>query len=209
MSQMTIALNNSIILFLLIMCAHVIISKSIAQQRPEAPARRETYQQQGHEQAEAPTGSGYQDAPGAPVPVDTPSPSCAAVQQVDCPAASAMPVLKNDEDDLYKYVFGEPLPSGKEPGSLQETDISSNTSSNTSRAASTQKSTQKAGGDACSGLGSNDSPKPYGSSTFSKSDGSGRLIIGSYKNEPALNGGEMFNGLTGYDGQTSSFEELA
>lgn len=185
-ASVSVAVKNSILLFLIIMCLHFLIKNTIAETT------------EGFSGSECAANA----APPAPAPTESvllPSSVlraapllkedvmiesekvCATSSIKECPAVSEMPVLKNDEDDLYQYVFGESLES-KTECSAPKSDKS------TSLAASPKQ--QKA---PCSeGFG----------------DISGNMIIGTYKNEKALNGGEMFNGLLGYDGGDSMYEEL-
>jgi hypothetical protein len=217
-SQLSIAVNNSIILFLLIMCMHVLISKSI-QQRPgsgseafrdggEAPSSIEYTLSPPPVDASGsgadatqngPSGFAMRDASQAGAPL--PAMGAAADQDCNAPVISecakvaidGMKTMKNDEEDLYQYVFGESISKRREgpktTGSQKQEDPPSPSPSrpttNTCSAAS----------------------KVYPTSGAAR-DTSGHMIIGRYNNEKGLNGGEVYNGLMAYDGSDSAFEEL-
>ena len=109
----------------------------------------------------------------------------------------------DEEDDLYKYVFGAECP------------------------AADSASVPDNGGPACSGKDMGDKfAKPQLVCTSSKQDGdksqavkkrgdgggfgdkSGHMIVGQYSNEKALNGGVVFDGLMGFDGADTQYQEL-
>lgn len=232
-SPLSIAVNNSIILFLLIMCMHVLISKSI-QQRPgsgseafrdgEGPSSTEYYSPlppptgatgsgsgsgSGADATQnGPSGFAMSDASHAGAPL--PSMGAAADQDCNVPvisecakvAVDGMKVLKNDEEDLYQYVFGESISKPREGskttgGQKQEAPVSP-----VSQSPTLPPAHAKTTANTCSAAS-----KVFPTSGAA-SDTSGHMIIGRYNNEKGLNGGEVYNGLMAYDGSDSAFEEL-
>lgn len=210
-TSVSIAVKNSLLLFLVIMCLHFLIKNALAETEPFSEGGSVGSVGSGSSSStakkEAPGADGAAcsaDSPApapldpqaesklAPVPAAVATGSCAAIGDVAvCSAVADMPVLKDDEHDLYQYVFGESI------------DTANKAECATQRPAhrgDTQPppAPPKAGG-SCT------TPK---TSSRGFGDVSGNMIIGTYKDEKALNGGEVFNGLTGYDGGHSMYEEV-
>jgi hypothetical protein len=92
------------------------------------------------------------------------------------------------DNDLFEYVFGDTHDDKIRPAKLDK-DVCSALTGNE---ASTPVVSKKSARDTKSGHG----------------DVMGNLIVGDYKDEKGLNGGEVFDGLYGFDGNSSTFEEL-
>jgi hypothetical protein len=221
--SVSVAVKNSILLFLIIMCFHILIKNATVVSESEHFETSCTLPSATKKTAAGVQGVSHSSLAddgftvGAPVPDaanDAPSCSDSSIDnpdspllQMDCKSnIQQLPTLKNDEEDLYQYVFGEPIPSS---AACQSSNTASTTFNSNANCTSNSNSTSgKLTNNNTKGTSTTIAATKGEESSRGCGDASGRMIIGTYQNEKSLNGGIVFNGLTGYDGSYSQYEEL-
>lgn len=162
--SLAIAIKNSVLLLLIILIIHFLIKNALIEQ--------------------------YEESFQATVVAErNATSSCNATASSESTATATATVTATDDEDLYKYVFGEPT----DCAAAAELTRESNKGCGDESKKATKPPTISKCKTACDGSG----------------DINGNLIVGSYADENGLNGGALFDGLLGYDGaHHSSFQEL-
>ncbi len=184
--SLSVALKNSVLLLLIILILHFLLKNALvdAEHHHSKKSMRTSPMESYTSDAEAcgaPDDDNMADLSDL-MPIDT------AVNEGSSTTASCQDGAKED-NDLYEYVFGDTHEDKIRPAKLSKACISSKVDS---PPPPPPPVTAKTALDTKSGHG----------------DTMGNLIVGDYKNEKALNGGEVFDGLYGFDGNTSTFQEL-
>lgn len=222
MSQsISIAIKNSVLLLLIILCFHVLLKNAVADREP-------FIERNDGDEYSMPTSECRDDVPGpsdpsrellAPVPpasiklqerCDMPPELAQTAQcklaepQYQQPASK--PALKAGEDeDLYQYVFGEPLTAAASCGTGGgDNEKRSQTPTDLKGQKDLQEHKDQKGQSCAAankGQQHNNTERGFG-------DVSGNMVIGTYRNEKGLNGGEIYGGLMAFESFGDVYEEI-
>jgi hypothetical protein len=210
--SLSIAVKNSILLLLVILILHFLIKNALTEKftcnAPPPPSQSASSGGGGDDDAFI-TGA-EANLTSRPAPVQLGAEALCGSGKV------------TDEDDLYKYVFGAECPDGAAliRSVTEDATKGGPVCTGKTRPESPAPTLQCSSGDKATGKTNNLEKSSTGSGPPAAckptktgdgggfGDASGHMIVGHYNNEKSLNGGEVFDGLLGYDGRDSQFQEL-
>lgn len=176
--SLSVALKNSVLLLLIILILHFLLKNALVD------ASRVVQRFKDSKLEEEFQSELTQDQ-------EAPNPKTCNMSDIEPTPVKRCKDGAEQDNDLFEYVFGDTHDDKIRPAKLDK-DACSAVPGNEIADVREPVVAKKSARDTKSGHG----------------DVMGNLIVGDYKDEKGLNGGEVFDGLFGFDGNTSSFQEL-